>query len=110
MIYYNIRYFNLKSNEEDEPSAETLSVVPLLDLLRPPRSRTSPEGSPQQRCPYLASTSLTPSDLKPEVPSNFSQDLSAAGALPPHNMLRHIVWNFLDCFRSSIELALFSLG
>ena len=61
---------------EDDPSSETLSVVFLLDLLLPPKSRTSPEGSFQQRCPDLFLTNFTGSEVKVEF-SNISQDLRA---------------------------------
>ena len=43
--YYLVLYAKVKSAEEEDPSAETLSVV-VGD--RPPNSKTSPEGSDQQ--------------------------------------------------------------
>ena len=46
--YYSVLYLNPKSATDDVPSAETFSVV-LLEPPVPPRSKTSPEGSPQQR-------------------------------------------------------------
>ena len=79
-INYIVVYANAKSNEEDEPSAETLSVV--VRPSQPPKSRTSPEGSPQQRCSYLFSSNLTDSEVKVEVPSNFSQDLLVVSLYP----------------------------
>ena len=66
----------MKSSLEDDPSSETLSVVLMLNLLLPPKSRTSPESSFQQRCPALLLTNLTGSAEKVEF-SNISQDLRA---------------------------------
>ena len=43
---YAVSYGKVKSAEEEDPSAETLSVV-VVELL-PPNSKTSPEGSDQQ--------------------------------------------------------------
>ena len=44
--YYIVSYGKLKSAEEDDPSAETFSVV--FGEREPPNSKTSPEGSDQQ--------------------------------------------------------------
>ena len=73
--YYSVSYGKVKSAEEEDPSAETLSVV-LIPEPRPPRSKTSPEGSDQQRCCRLSSTRLTGSGVKVPLLSNFTQDLS----------------------------------
>ena len=70
--HYSVEYDKLKSAEEEDPSVETLSVV--VGDLQPPISRTSPEGSDQQRCSSLSSTRLTGSGVKVPLPSNFTQD------------------------------------
>ena len=62
----------MKSAEEEDPSVETLSVV--VGDLKPPRSKTSPEGSPQQRCASRSSVRLTGSGVKVPLLSNFTQD------------------------------------
>ena len=62
----------MKSGEEEDPSVETLSVE--LGELLPPRSKTSPEGSDQQRWPTLSSTRLTGSGVKVPLPPNITQD------------------------------------
>ena len=90
---FNFNYYvsegRLKSAEEDDPSAETLSVV--LGLLLPPRRMTSPDLRPQQRWSSLLSTRVTGNLVKEEVPSNISQDLSGSGEpYPPQSILLHI--------------------
>ena len=72
---------------EDDPSSETLSVVLPLDLLLPPKSRTSPDSSVQQRWPDLFLTNLTGSKEKVEFPSNISQDLLA------YDRVEHSHWS-----------------
>ena len=62
----------MKSAEEEDPSVETLSAV--AGEPEPPNSKTSPEGSPQQRCASLSSTRLTGSGVKVPLSSNFTQD------------------------------------
>ena len=90
-------YAKWKSNVEDEPFEETLSVVFLLYF--PPKSRTSPDLSPQQRCQLLSFTSFTGNEVKLAFPSNFSQDFSGClGPYPPHTMLLHIVSPGLGLF------------
>ena len=72
--YYSVEYGKVKSAEEEDPSAETISVV--VREPSPPNSKTSPEGSDQQVCPSLSSTRLTVSGVKVPSASNFTQDLS----------------------------------
>ena len=73
--YYSVLYLNPKSATDDVPFAETLSVVLLeLEPPEPPRSKTSPEGSPQQRWLDRFSTSVTFSWVKVPSPSNLTQD------------------------------------
>ena len=59
----------MKSATDDEPSAETLSVVNIAAENIPPSSRSSPDGSPQQRCSALPTTRLTGSDVHFDIPS-----------------------------------------
>ena len=70
-------------------------MVLLLNF--PPRSRTSPDLSPQQICQPLFLTSLTGSTLKVVFPSNISQDLFSFS--PPHTILLQSVWTNLALFR-----------
>ena len=71
--YYRESYGKVKSAEEEDPSADTLSVV--VRDPAPPNSKTSPEGSDQQRCQYLSCTRVTVSGVKVPSASNFTQDL-----------------------------------
>ena len=70
--HYSVSYDKVKPAEEEDPSAETFSVVVKEPL--PPISKTSPEGSDQQVCLYLLSTRLTVSGVKVPSASNFTQD------------------------------------
>ena len=72
--YYSVSYRKVKPAEEEDPSAETFSVVVKEPL--PPISKTSPDGSDQQVCSRLFSTRLTFSGVKVPPASNFTQDLS----------------------------------
>ena len=72
LLFYRVSYGKVKSAEEEDPSAETLSVV--VREAAPPNSKTSPEGSDQQVCLYLLSTRLTVSGVKVPSASNFTQD------------------------------------
>ena len=67
--HYEILYGRLKSAVEDNPFAETLSVV------NPPSSNTSPDWSPQQRWKLLNWTSVSGNGVKVPLPLNFTQDL-----------------------------------
>ena len=71
--YYVVWYCKVKSAEEEDPSDEILSVV--VGDLSPPNSKTSPEGSDQQRWFSLSSTRVTLSGVKVPSASNFTQDL-----------------------------------
>ena len=70
--YYWVLNGKAKSAEEEDPSAETLSVV--VREAAPPNSKTSPEGSDQQVCLYLFCTRVTVSGVKVPSASNFTQD------------------------------------
>ena len=70
--YYDVSYGKVKSAEEEDPSADTLSVV--AGDPQPPNSKTSPEGSDQQRCQYLSSLRVTNMGVKVPSASNFTQD------------------------------------
>ena len=109
-IYTNcVLYGNLKANEEEEPSAETLSAVSVL-LSWPPKSRTSPDLSPQQEWLHLCPTSLTGSEVKDEIPSNFSQVLCACSPSPPQTMLLHMLCPYLAMLNLPTGQVLLLLG
>ena len=71
----------LKCGEEDDPSAETLSVVEL----QPPIRITSPDGSPQQTARNRELISVTGSGVKVPLLWNLTQDFSVP--CPPQYML-----------------------
>ena len=73
----------MKSGEEDDPSADTLSVVVLEAA--PPIRITSPDGSPQQTARYRELTSVTGSGVKVPLLWNLTQDFSVP--CPPQYML-----------------------
>ena len=79
-----VSYGRLKSAVEDNPLAETLSVV-LLES--PPSSNMSPDGSPQQRWKLLNCTSVSGNGVKVPLPLNFTQDLWFG--YPPQKRLLH---------------------
>ena len=106
---YCVLYGNLKAIEEEEPSAETLSAVS-VPLLEPPKSRTSPDLSPQQEWLHLTPTSFTGSEVKVEIPSNFSHDLSAFLIQPPQTMLLQMLRPDLPMFRLPTKLERLVLG
>ena len=75
----------MKSGEEDDPSADTRSVLVLELSLLPPIRITSPDGSPQQMCLYRDLTSVTGNFVKVPLPWNLTQDVDAL--FPPQYML-----------------------
>ena len=79
----------MKSTVDDDPSALSLSVVDTEYV--PPRRRTDPDWSCQQRCPCLCSLKVTDKAVNVPAPSNREQDLSCEFDQPPQARFPHKV-------------------
>ena len=60
----------MKSDVDDEPSTEILSVVVGAPPFCPPNSKISPEGRPQQRWFSLGYINVTDKAVNVPTPSN----------------------------------------
>ena len=80
-----ILYGKLKSAVDDDPSAGSISVV--VPEYFPPRRRTEPFWSCQQRCSTLCSLKVTDKAVNVPAPSNRKQDFGEF--LPPQARFPH---------------------
>ena len=92
----------MKSAVEDEPSAETLSVVDeaLPPPPSPPNSKTSPDGRSQQIWNSLGCIKVT--DVAVNVPTPSNQEQEFGDFLPPQARFPHRVNSAVATGRSPI--------
>ena len=77
----------MKSAVDDDPSALSLSVVDCESI--PPRRRTDPDWSCQQRCILLSSLKVTDKAVNDPTPSNREQVFLICVFQPPHAKFPH---------------------
>ena len=87
--YYKTLYGKLKSAVDDDPSADTLSVVDPPLRSTPPKSKTSPDGRAQHTCSSLGSIKVT--DVIVNVPLPSIREQEFIELVPPQTRFPHKV-------------------